>query len=359
MIAKRVVALVIAVTLVVISIVIRSAVTDDGDAAATSRRGPLRLTCADELAGPCEAIARNAGGRVQLTVEAAGATAQRLLDADRPSDVAIDGWLTLAPWPEIVAERRERANAEPLLDRTSARIARSPLVLAVRKDRHAALTQKCGGEVDWTCIGRVAGSSWSSIGGDPSWGAVKPAHPEAVQSATGLLVLGQAAGHYLASPDVPVEQVSRTDWEASDTFGPWFQQLETSVPPDALDVGADPFARWLQLRGVNYAVVGGLEAQLGPGIAHAGAVGDLADVIYPAGVASADVVLAPIGAGGSDLVKVVSGDEAAAALAASGWRVPGQRAAAGVQSTALPESNGLPPAGTLDALQDYWQDVVR
>jgi hypothetical protein len=68
-------------------------------------------------------------------------------------------------------------------------------------------------------------------------------------------------------------------------------------------------------------------------------------------VASADVVLAPIGAGGSDLVKIVSGDEAAAALAAAGWRVDGRRPATGVGTTPLPASNGLPPAGTLDVVR--------
>jgi hypothetical protein len=356
--AKRVVALVIAVAMIAISIAVRAAVIDD-DASATSSNGPLHLTCVDELAAACGAIARASNGRVQVTVEPAGATARRLADASSPADLEIDGWLTLAPWPEIVSQRRARANGEPVLATPSGRIARSPLVMAMLNERRAVLAGACPGEIDWTCIGNRAGTSWARLGGDENWGTVKPAHAEPVDSATGLLVLGQAAGNFLATPRLPVENVSRTDWETSDTFGPWFQQLEAAIPPDALATGADPFARWLQLRGVNYAVVGGLEAQIGPGIDRARALSDKAEVIYPATVATADVVFASIEGRDDDLMAIVSDDAARAALARTGWRVDSQPAAGGTESGDLPRSNGLPAAGTLDALQSYWQQVVR
>jgi hypothetical protein len=50
----------------------------------------------------------------------------------------------------------------------------------------------------------------------------------------------------------------------------------------------------------------------------------------------------------------------AAALAATGWRVPGQSKARGVRDTpALPRQSGLPDPGVLVALQETWRGVPK
>jgi hypothetical protein len=357
--ARRAIAVVIALALIGISIAVRALVFDDDTSSgATQGGGTQRLTCVTELAGACRAIADASNGHVQVTVEPAGITADRLVRTADGTDAGTDGWLTLAPWPDIVRIRREAADRGRLLGPTSRRLARSPLVIAIRRDRLAALSRACRGRVDWTCVGNHAGQEWSQLGGDVTWGKVKPAHAEPVQHGSGLLVLGQAVGDFLATPDVPVERVSSTEWEASDTFPGWFQRLETSVPPDAFADGADPFTRWLQQSLANYSLVGGVEAEIGPGLARSALKGNVT-VIYPAPVASADVVFAPVGGGGNQLAKTVAERDAATALARSGWRVPAEPPAPGVGTDPLPASNGLPRAGTLDALQDLWQQVVR
>ncbi|MDQ1519530.1 MAG: hypothetical protein QOI55_603 [Actinomycetota bacterium] len=356
MIAKRTAALLVAIVLIGVSIVVRSRVLDDNNAGATPSSATQRLTCVTELAAACDAIARTSNGHVRVTVEPAGTTADRLVNAVDATQAVSDGWLTVAPWPDIVAQRRAQANRSPLLGPTSSRLARSPLAIAIRNDRFRALKTACPKGVDWTCLGNQAGKPWGQLGGKVEWGVVRPAHPEPIKSATGLLVLGQAVGAFVATKDVPVEQVSRGDWQNNAAFAGWFQNLETNVPAEVF-VSADPFAQWRQLGGITAAAVGGLEAEIGPGLQESGALRNEATVIYPAPVASADVVFAPLGPRGNDLMKIVSSRDAGVALARAGWRVEGQPRAAGIRATALPTSNGLPPAGTLIALQGEWQLV--
>jgi hypothetical protein len=361
-IARRAAALVAALVMIGVSIAVRSLVFDnDSHVGAVASGATLHLACVTELANACDEIARTSGGRVKVTVEPAGITAKRMVDATDATKTGIDGWLTIAPWPEIVGQRRARANATPVLGRTSPKLARTPLVIAIRNDRYGILRAACGREIDWTCTGNQAGKPWSQLGGDVRWGNVKPAHAEPIESATGLVVLGHAVGEFLASPKLPIEQVSSNDWQASSAFPGWFQRLETNIPADALAVGADPLTQWLQQQGVNAALVGGLEANIAPRLAQAGALKNEVRVIYPAAVASADVVFAPIKGRGDDLGKIVSADAARAAFVRAGWRVGrwGPPLDAGASVPPLPTSNGLPPAGTLDALQTYWQGIRR
>jgi hypothetical protein len=53
--------------------------------------------------------------------------------------------------------------------------------------------------------------------------------------------------------------------------------------------------------------------------------------------------------------EVFESDEAAAILAAKGWRVDGQAPAPGVLSDPLPQSDGLPKPGAVKALLDAWK----
>jgi hypothetical protein len=344
---RRLAALLVAVALVAGAIAIRAFVLDDDDGPAAPEGG-FQLTCVTELAPVCDAIAR-ADDDVDVTIEPAGETAQRLTDAESAEDIAADGWLTLAPWSEIVAVRREVATTPPVLEDPSSALARSPLVIAVDATRAATLGEACDDDVTWTCIGEIAGRPWSELGGDERWGQVKPAHGSPVDTAGGLLVLGQAVGHYLADPPrVPVEQVSSNDWQASTTFPAWFQRLESAIPADAFTADPSPFERWLQLGLRNYSLVGSYEAEIEPRIERSPALGDDIEVIYPSTVASADVVFAPTRGRSDDLQRIMSSDDVRTAFTAAGWRVGD-----------LGSSDGLPSAGTLDALQAYWLGAVR
>jgi hypothetical protein len=365
MIGKRISALFVAIALIVGSIVLRVLVFDDSSSPAAPE--VERLACVTELADVCRSIARGSNGHVKLTIEPAGTTARRLVNAADGTTAGIDGWLTLSPWSEIVDGRRQRAGEAPIFTTTSKPLARSALVIAVRSDRGRVLAAHCGGTVTWKCIGTVAGAPWTRVGGADTWGTVKPAHPAPNDNASGLLVVGQAVGSFLSTPKLPVEQIGSNDWEASDTFPGWFQRLETSIPSDAFETGADPFGRWIQGRLANYSLVGGLESEIVPSVQRLQrtdrALGTQVAVVYPATVASADVVFASLGNDGrvQALASILARDNSAIAFTRAGWRVRGHRAAAGIDQGAHPlaAGNGLEAAGTLDALQALWQQVTQ
>jgi hypothetical protein len=349
---SRLLAVVIAVALIGVSFAVRALVIDgDDDASGGGGRdgASLRVACIDELADVCAQL----GGVV--TVEGAGDTANRLIGARSAADAAVDAWITVAPWAQIVRDRRVTAGDETLLDADIGPVARSPLVLVARRDRADVLADVCGGEVTWTCVGDRAGTEWSDFGGDALWGRVRPAHADPETSADGLLALGQAVGDFVATPEIAADAVSRGDWENKEEFAGWFQRLERSIPADAFAPGRDPFARWLQTRGTAFDVVATTEANALPALAAAATdVREASTVLYPAAVATADIVLVPV-AGGRDPSSIE--DELRDALAAAGYRVDGEAPPAG--APALPDTDGLPSAGALDALRGLWAGVMR
>jgi hypothetical protein len=66
------------------------------------------------------------------------------------------------------------------------------------------------------------------------------------------------------------------------------------------------------------------------------------------------VVLAPVAgrAGSERLTEILQSDEAAQILAAAGWRVPDTDPIPGVGDQELPDTNGLPRPGVLQALRE-------
>ena len=123
-------------------------------------------------------------------------------------------------------------------------------------DRLAAIEDDCdGGELTWKCIGKVAGDGWTTLGGEESWGNVKPGFADPASDGVGTLVLGQAAVSYFGRTDL-----STADF-ADDGFLRWIRQLATAVPQfptfdDMLTIGV-----------AAVDVVGTTEAQAGPGVA--------------------------------------------------------------------------------------------
>jgi hypothetical protein len=86
-------------------------------------------------------------------------------------------------------------------------------------------------------------------------------------------------------------------------------------------------------------------------------------LLFPEPVVTADVVVAAVAASpnrdGAD--GLAGNSELAAALARTGWRVPGQPSVRGVRDTpALPRGSGLPTdPGSLVALQETWRGVPK
>ena len=344
----RILAVVVAVAMIGGAFAVRDLVLDDDDGGGRGHGGGsngLRVACIDELADVCAEL------DAEVTVELAGVTAADLIDPADPADV--DAWITVAPWAQIVRDRRTEAGDEPLLDADVGPIARTPIVFVARRDRADVLAGECGGEVSWTCLGEHAGTPWADFGGDETWGTVRPAHAEAENSAVGLLAVGQAVGHFVATDEIPPDRVTPADWQANDAFPGWFQRLERAIPSDAFAPGRDPLDKWLQTRGTAYDVVATTEAKARPALAAAAPeVRDGAAVLYPAPVASADIVLAPV-SGGRD----ASGLEGPLrdALAEQGYRVDGEPPPGG---PALGDTDGLPSPGALYALRGVWRGVV-
>ena len=328
----RLLALGAAIAMVVGSLVVRSRL-DEGGGTATAE---LRLVCSTELAQACEELERQTG--LQVRVEAAGATADRLVGDDAGGPASLDGWLVPAPWPEVVRGARQRGGLEPVLEPGPV-LARSPMVLAVWPGRAAVLRQRCPpGQVTWRCWGDAAGQ-------------VKPghAHPD---EALGLITLGAATAGFLGRFDL-----ARVDVEENDDFRAWLTRLERSVSTFQ-PTGGSALQDMLLKGPVDFDAVATSEAEAGPLLA-ASARPTKPELIYPAPVATVDVLLASVpGDRGRRLAATVGGEAGDDALARSGWRVNEQPLAPGVgPDPALPPTSGLPDAGVLDTLRALATEV--
>ena len=355
---RRVGAALAAVGLVLVALAVKGE-WPFGGGGSSGGGGSVRLLCTTELEAACTQLAEHDGG-VSVTVEPAGTTAQSLValpDNQRPD---FDAWLAPSPWPQMVDVQRR--GKRPLFAKPSDPIGRSPLVVAVRADRKPVLdaTPPCNNAIDWKCIGAVAGRPWTDLpGGQPAWGTVKPGYGDPTVNATSLLVLSQASSEFLDNSDY-----SRSDLQDNNDYLDWLAGLERAVPKLAPSA-AGPFAEMLQaLPTATYDMVGTTEADAGPALAAAAPERrQQLTLLYPEPVVTADVVVAAVaaspnrdGAGG-----LGGNSELAAALARTGWRVPGQPAARGVRDTpALPRVSGLPTdPGSLVALQETWQGVPK
>ena len=323
-----------------------------GGGGGTQHSGAGHILCAAELDAVCQEIARTAG--IKVDVAPAGSTVADLSTIADGSPVAYDGWLTFAADANIVIEARARSSLGTLLEKPLGPIARSPLVLAVSKEREAVLTAHCGGHITVKCVGDVAGGSWSSIGGKVAWGDVKPGHADPSTSGEGLAVIGQEAAQYFGRTNLSLDDFS------NDGFLQWFTQLERSVPNGA-SADAAPFERMLSTGPAAYDVVATTEAEAGPLLASASRDRRAAvDLLYPAPVATAEIVYAPVVGGDTNVRDAVTGDSGRRALAHAGWRVDGESFAKGVSNTpALPAVSNLPEAGALEALLQTWREVTQ
>jgi hypothetical protein len=336
---RRALAFVVAAGLIAGSVVLRDRI-DERDA---RKRTVVRLICVTELAAVCEALEESEASSVEAAVEPAATTADRL---SRPGAIDLDGWLVTPPWPDVVDGARQRAGLTDLFDDPGPAVARSPLVIVVRRQREATLRASCGGTINWKCVGDAAPKRWDEIEGEPIWGPVRPWHPAAQTEAIGLLVVGQATSGYYAPTPVTAFELD------DDGYLAWLTGLERAVRRtngSVLTMLTAP---------AQVDIVGTTEADAGPQIASA-AVTEKPVVFYPAPVATADVVLAPVaGSRVTRLLRDLVAGAGGRALARNGWRVDGEAPVAGIDlSVVLPAADGLPKPGVLEALRSRLREI--
>ena len=315
---RRLLAVVAAAAMVAGSIAIRSRL----DRREEDRTNPLRVVCAAELGPVCDALRRTSA---QVTVEPAPVTADRLGGAE---DAELDGWLVPAPWPQIVDGRRKPRGLLPLFSDVSPPLARSPLVIVMRRD----IADRCSS--GWKCLGEAVPRNQA-----------RPGHPDPRDNGFGALIAGQAAASYFGR----TTDLSTTDLD-DPGFATWFRALQRATPP--LISGSSLLNEMLGTNFAVYDAVGTIEAEAAPTLAES-AVQNRAVLLYPEPMATVDVVVA---GSGSRLREVAGGDTVRKALADAGWRL-----GAGAAQTGPPirPDNGLPAPGFIDALRSRAEEVRR
>ncbi len=304
--------------------------------------GAERVVCADDLRAVCEALIDGVDG-VSLVFEGAGVTAERLAGSERPD---LDAWIVLAPWPAVVDDARQRGGRDPLFTDATTTLASTPLVLVVAADRAAVLDQRCG-TITWACVGEVAGGSWAAAGGEPAWGAPKPGHA-APTTAAGLLVTGQAAASRLDTTAFSARDL------AADAFRGWFTTLERAVTTFTPSSGSH-LRQLLQFGPSTVDVVGTTEAEAAALLPLVGDRAANVRVVHAAPLLVADLVVAELDGGLAD--RLAGRVEI---LAGAGWRTGDAPPSTFGDWPVLPTPRvPLPSAGSLEALQSTWREVVR
>jgi hypothetical protein len=332
-----------AILLVVAAVLVRSAI--DGDGGGSGSGGAIAIACPPELADACRAL----GGGYDVRVQPAAETADALAVARSAEDAGVDVWLVPRPWAEWVsaerddAEGADAAGGEAVVGEPSEVIARSPVAIVAYGERAGALESGiCGGTLAWRCLGDAADRPWGDVGGQPAWGRVKAGLSDPTTS-TGMIVLGGATAGFFESPSY-----------ASNDFGGQLAGWLGALGAHADVAGApEPVTRMITRGPGELSAVGTLEVE-----ARQAAGRDNLRVLYPAPVATADLVAVPVGDAGA--AGDVAGDgDLRRALAEDGWRVDGEELAEGVSTDVeLPEDDGLPSGSVLRALVARWTEAT-
>ncbi|HUR78543.1 MAG TPA: hypothetical protein VMZ22_11385 [Acidimicrobiales bacterium] len=330
--AKSILAFVAAVAMVLVAVTVRAAIDDDdsGGGGGGDASGPLRLVCASELRAVCDAVDQNETG-LEVTIEAATTTVDRLKSVD-PDKAEIDGWLAPGPWGEVVDAVRG-SSAEKLFAKSRAPLARSPLVLAVWKDKRAALS--CADPLSLGCVGDAVIMRGFRLG------------MAADEQAEGVIVDAALGAGHIKNADFATNDLNESD------LSDWIAAVDTNVDRVTRNPGGRSFTELLTFGAAAADGYLSVEAFVGPQFAAAAKRGQL-DLLYAEPAVTADVLFAAArGDRGNRLRAIVDGDRVREALAANGWRVPGVANIAGVKDAPrLRGDDGLPSAGVLQAVRE-------
>jgi hypothetical protein len=297
--------------LILIAGIIVNAVRGDGEtppgSSTTAASGPVTLACVPGLEEVCAALG-----------EALGVGA-----ADyEPGSAVADGVVVIAP----VGDLPEGTTGQV--------VGRSPVAIAVWRERAVILSPACGGTITKACLEGAYGRQWGDLGGDAAWAGFKVGMADPTRSASAM--------------------------EA------WRLVVDSGGVPDGLDVS-------LRVRAADDAALMLEVAQFGPSRADAVVTTEVAiagqlenvwdvgrlEVYYPNPGPWVDYAAAARGDSAERLVERLLSPEIQARLPALGLR-PGTDAAV----VGLPEGLGAPgqPFAPLDAaerdtLLAAWQDL--
>ncbi|HUS61690.1 MAG TPA: hypothetical protein VMY34_05800, partial [Acidimicrobiales bacterium] len=236
----RIAAVVAALAMVVGALAFRNR-QDAGEVADSQ---PLALVCTPEVEAICEELAKAERPRLEVTIEAAGITHERLASGQlEPAD--LDGWLSPGPWPGIVDDPQVRRSRPPRF-RKDATLGFTTTIALVRTDRVAPLTARCG-QVTWSCVADVAGRPWSEVSPGAA-GFVTPAHEPANTDAGGLAVFSSVVTSFAAGAEFSAAEIN-------DDFAPRITTFERAIPTGA---AAADLVRGFVVRPSQFDIVGAL-----------------------------------------------------------------------------------------------------
>jgi len=220
--AKRFGALLVAVALVVGALILRNTLnanTSSGtdSTGGTPSKGSQTLICSTEFAAVCAGL----GAAIDVTVEPAGTTLDRLAQA--PDGDLPDAWLTLDPFPAMLEQTRTRTGFASAVA-SSNTVAVTDPKLTLLADRAGALQASCGSAMFWKCVGDFAGSQWTDHGGKAEWTTIKPSFQNPASEAIGLLVLANFVAGYFASSDISAKPL-----EGDPNLARWLRSLGNNV----------------------------------------------------------------------------------------------------------------------------------
>jgi hypothetical protein len=310
---SRVLGAVVAVALVAAGFAVRSATADDDDAARV-------VWCDPELLMDCGDLGSDAR---RISSASAYAELVAISEADAP-----DAWLTVAPWPAMVDDTRQRAGRTPLFAAATSAVAITDLTWLAWNDRADVLEDACG-TVTWTCLVDSDGT-WGDLGGADSWGTIAIGVRDPSTTATGVLTVHAALGDRLGTP-FPANEVNT---------------LET--------------VRWLRdvaelLPDLNPAQGSALAAMLAVGPAAFGGVIDTSAAVAEAEVTATarqgQLRRLPVSSA-PPVVAVVAGDGAGDVAGAAGSRLRD----AGWSPAGAAALDGVPDAGVMVTVWTTWDE---
>lgn len=345
MLLRRLLAVLVAVGLVLAAGLVRARL--ERDAPDQPALDELRIVCLDELAAVCEEL--GAVGVAPVT-EAATTTVDRFAQRDPGVDV----WVTFEPWSTMAADARRRAQLPELGSTPSAVLATSPVLLAARSDRLAALEGACdGAQLTWRCIGDRAGAPWSQLDAPAAWGDVDVAFNRPADTAEGLLTLAQLAAAFLDGAPVTPQAV------ATPEFFAWLADLGRSASQVA---GQAPLERMLLTGGADVEFTGVVEGAALPLLDDAPASQERIELRELSPTIDAQVRVIGYGTSGQAAMSTIA-TQLLDPLAVTGWR-PADAASSpsGAPTSSASQRQagvGTPSAAALEALRQTWIEVSR
>ncbi len=278
------------------------------------------LLCTTDMRAVCSDLA---SGTLDVRIESPAVTIGRLRDGET---LGADAWLAARPWIDLAQiETAAAGRADPFGAATDT-LARTPLVVIVRRDRRAVLEGACAGRIDWPCLTGRVGQPWAAIDGTPAWGLVTLGLDQPDEATDGLLAIAQMTAAFTRRATFDVRDL--------ETVQSSLTTLASRVPASS---HGDALGAMLERDG-SFDLTVTLEAGTRVAIASPRASGQL-DLIEINPVVAADAVLVA----GIGSLATVDPDGVRKALIGRGWHFPDRAA------------SGVPDGATLRAILQLWQ----